>query len=77
MLTIGRRGNYSRAHYAIALFGAALIGVIWAATTQRIVFERKETMANAERETSNLVMAFEEQTVTSIRCSAPRWIFPA
>jgi diguanylate cyclase (GGDEF)-like protein/PAS domain S-box-containing protein len=52
---------------AVALFCVVLIGIVWAVTTQRIDFERTETIAAVMKQNSNLVIAFEEHTVRTIK----------
>jgi diguanylate cyclase (GGDEF)-like protein/PAS domain S-box-containing protein len=63
------RGRYPGINIAIAAFCLVLIGLIWAAIAQRTQFERNEAIENATKENSNLVMAFEEQTVRTLRAA--------
>ena len=58
-----------RIHWALALFGLLLIGLVWAVTTQRIAFERSEAIAHATRQNSNLVIAFEEHTIRTLKAA--------
>jgi diguanylate cyclase (GGDEF)-like protein/PAS domain S-box-containing protein len=55
------------ANAVIALFALALIGTVWGAVIVTVQFERQETIDNAIRQNSNLAMAFEEQTIRTIK----------
>ena len=61
------RTNASRARLALALACLGLIGITWAIATERVRFERAETVANAMRSNANLALAFEEQTVRTLK----------
>jgi len=54
---------------AIAVFGALLIAGIAALTLERISYERGEAVKEATRMNSNLVLAFEEHTLRSLRAA--------
>jgi len=59
--------KYLRVNLAVALFCLALIGLVWAATVERVRFERTETIANATKQNANLAIAFEEQTIRTLK----------
>ena len=61
------RSKHLRTILAIALCSLVLIGVVWAATVQRIAFEHDEAIAIEMRQNANLVMALAEQTVRTLR----------
>jgi len=45
----------------------ALIGVVWAVAIERARFERQNTIAETARQNSNLAIAFEEQTIRTLK----------
>jgi diguanylate cyclase (GGDEF)-like protein/PAS domain S-box-containing protein len=52
---------------AIAIFGLALIGVVWGGVISAVQYEREEAIENVIRQNSNLAKAFEEQTIRTIK----------
>ncbi len=61
------RPKYRYPRLAIALFGLALIGIVWAMTLQRVTFERADTIVDAMAVNTNLALAVAEQTAASLR----------
>jgi len=59
--------KHSRANSAIGLSCLALIGIVWAAAIERARFERENTIAETARQNSNLAIAFEEQTIRTLK----------
>lgn len=59
----------------ILLACAALIAAGWALTLERIGFERSEVVDDAVRQNDNLAVAFEEQTLRTIRSADQALIF--
>ena len=52
---------------AIAAGGLVVIAAAWAITLERVSYERREAVAEAERRNSNLALAFEEHTVRTLK----------
>ncbi|HUY03561.1 MAG TPA: EAL domain-containing protein [Rhodocyclaceae bacterium] len=61
------RTRYRYFSLAIALFGLAMIGIVWAMTLQRVAFERAQTIADAMNANANLALAVEEQVAASMK----------
>ena len=59
--------RYRTLRLAIALFGLALIGILWAMTLQRVASERAQAIAGAYTRNANLAIAVDEQVTASIR----------
>src|ERR1035437_5474341 len=59
--------KHASANVAIVLSCLALIGIAWAWTLDRVTFERAETVANAIKQNNNLVLAFEEHTIRTLK----------
>lgn len=59
--------KYANANSAIMLSCLALLGIAWAVTIERVSFERGDTIAAAARENANLVIAFEEHTIRTLK----------
>jgi len=59
--------KHSIANSAIGLSCLALIGIVWAVATERARFERDNTLAETARQNSNLAIAFEEQTIRTLK----------
>jgi diguanylate cyclase (GGDEF)-like protein/PAS domain S-box-containing protein len=51
----------------IALLSLFIIALIWSVTIERVAHERHETVANAEKQNSNLSLALEEHTIRTLR----------
>lgn len=59
--------RYPRGNFAIALACLFLIGIAWWVTLDRVRFERAETIANAVKQNENLALAYEEQTIRTLK----------
>jgi diguanylate cyclase (GGDEF)-like protein/PAS domain S-box-containing protein len=57
----------TRVSVVIALSCAALVAVIWATAVERVAYERGEAVRDAVATSSNLALAFEEQTVRALK----------
>lgn len=59
--------KHANANAVIVLSCLALIGIVWAVTIERVSFERDDTIIDAARENANLVIAFEEHTIRTLK----------
>ena len=65
---IGRRLRAALGmHSVIAVFSLALIGLTWSAVIVHLQNERQDTITEAIQDNSNLVKAFEEHTIRTIK----------
>jgi len=65
--TVSRRARAWLKNAPIAVVVLVLVGLVWAATLERVAYERADAISDIERDNSNLTMALEEHTVRTLK----------